>query len=406
MRYTINRITASIDRNELVKTYKRWKETALLAKPIIVYNLKHRSEPLAYETMLSQVKRARRNFLEMQDDIGTIELTRHSKRGTMLERARVSETAHHAFIRCLGAIRERIRDARQRLKDDINDGLTRKEPGYWYRELLKKAYRDKAPKDDKKYIGLELELMAPDGTSLEEALAEFKNYVSLTGDGSIDAESGYYAREVRILVPRSELKLVVDGVTSKLQAVGCKVNKSCGLHVHLDMRNTTQEQRGIAYKNLYHALGLLYQIVPPSRKNNTYCRRNQTGVYARQGHDRYKAINVTAYRQHSTFEIRLFGGTIDATKILNWVALLTHIMSGDTVNRCPKDFDTAQKYYRYSDTVKQWAKDRQACFSRSSGTQGDGEESNNLNIQDGDLITRLAGNHAEGNIIVDALVPA
>ncbi len=109
------------------------------------------------------------------------------------------------------------------------------------------------------------------------------------------------------------------------------VNQSCGYHVHFDM-----ERNATATKHVALAYSLTAQLwgsfVPRSRRENRYCEpiewswhdmkhyktwdslRRWAGMYTR-----YCWVNIPAIRSHGTIEIRLHTGTLDSTKINNWI---------------------------------------------------------------------------------------
>ncbi len=113
------------------------------------------------------------------------------------------------------------------------------------------------------------------------------------------------------------------------------VDERCGCHTHYDMRNETKEQ-------LFHtafAYSLTWPMwrrtVPSRRRNTSYShmprytardverfsamRRGFEGFANNQ--DRYDYVNLTAYCDHSTFEVRLLEGTLNPLDICNWITL-------------------------------------------------------------------------------------
>jgi hypothetical protein len=139
------------------------------------------------------------------------------------------------------------------------------------------------------------------------------------------------------------------------------------------MRETEQIQREEYYTKLYHALPLLKKVVPLSRTlNSRYCRINTENKPDYHG-ERYKAINVTSWHRHRTFEIRLFNGTLNAEKIISWVSLLKSIMNGRLMKRCPKNFKTAQKHYQLPDSIVAWCEARERRFYPAPVTLNSGQ---------------------------------
>ena len=58
-------------------------------------------------------------------------------------------------------------------------------------------------------------------------------------------------------------------------------------------------------------------------------------------HDRYCGVNLHAYSDHNTIEIRIHSATLDADKVINWVK--AHIRFVDGV----KDLTMAQVAHRF-----------------------------------------------------------
>jgi|ERR1035437_1944338 hypothetical protein len=127
--------------------------------------------------------------------------------------------------------------------------------------------------------------------------------------------------EIAIVAKSSQIADIVNKVCKVLASHNSKVNSTCGLHVHLDMRNHDEKK---SFANLVKAQRLLYSMVPSSRFNNSYCQPNDKksmGGYT----GRYWGINPASFSEHGTIEIRLHSGTINAVKINNWIKILQKI---------------------------------------------------------------------------------
>lgn len=162
-------------------------------------------------------------------------------------------------------------------------------------------------------VGVEVECF---GEVSRKSLAEaLPLWAGVTGDGSISPTEGQ-AHEVRVLLVRRELEPRLFRLCKRLEALGLKVNRSCGLHVHLDQRGQTEAQVEKRAKVMDAWLCALQELVPASRRDNSYCR------FGTSWKDRYRAVNLCAFSAHQTLEVRLHSGTTDYTKILAWVRLL------------------------------------------------------------------------------------
>ena len=185
------------------------------------------------------------------------------------------------------------------------------------------SYLDKARKlplnpDSFKYdraLGIEIECYGKElGTKLPVWCRE-------KGDGSLNAGG----IEFVALVKRSELEHRLYKLCDLIK--GYKVDKACGLHVHLDFRGKTISEIKVIARKLNAWLYALREFVPASRRGNQYC---DFGISIR---DRYKAVNVCAFNKHSTIEIRLHSGTTDYTKIISWIRLLELLLVIKTTPR-------------------------------------------------------------------------
>lgn len=181
----------------------------------------------------------------------------------------------------------------------------------------------KVPKTNDKYIGVELEIaskLSNDALKREFAAARLHNHVNVGTDGSIRAERGGAGAEIRILMREDEVKSIMTRVCAILNSekVQAYVNDSCGVHVHVDMRNRNAEK---AFKGLVRGLPLLNSMVPQCRKSNSYCVANTDETLERQG-NKYWAINPNSYQERKTIEVRLHSGSTNAKKIINWISVL------------------------------------------------------------------------------------
>jgi hypothetical protein len=187
---------------------------------------------------------------------------------------------------------------------------------------------------------------------------------SIKGDGSL---SGGIGIEVAVLFRRddySNLEKVCD-VLNKHNAF---VNKTCGLHVHLDCRdlitdgrmdNLKANRRGRRIRN---CLELFKHMVPESRRENSYCRLEMNDISG--DGCRYAAVNMHAVGKFKTIEVRLHSGTTKFNKIKNWCELLmlTSRCSGFTNNTITTLDDYLVKQ-ELSDEMKGYIASRVAKFN-------------------------------------------
>lgn len=130
----------------------------------------------------------------------------------------------------------------------------------------------------------------------------------------------------------TEMKKALD----VLDDLGCKVNRRCGLHVHLNANNLSTEQIRAFYAHwAISQSGIFDQLVPPSRRgnNNGFCLdiyRDYQRYYLCDTvrdianllcNNRYVKLNILSYARYGTIEVRHHGGSLDSYKVEGWVRL-------------------------------------------------------------------------------------
>jgi len=363
---SIETIYPKLDRTEAIRIYKKIQESRLIEGQRIALFKREKLNP----TMATYTHNLRGSYKDCFSSIYS-QITKMEK-GRLIE----SPSFPQYCINSLKDQRESFRSIIQKSRRDLKRYTqnVRVKPNYWMFRQLEDAYRDKRPQTTDKYIGIEIECLIPNNWKYEIELLPYRKYLSIASDGSINEDEmeseeddngndiRWTGKEFRILAKESELFEIIEQVTKILNRNNAQINNSCGLHVHFDMRETTLEERQEVYGKLYHSLSLLKTIVPHNRLKNQYCRINTENVPAYDG-ERYKAINPAAYERHKTFEVRLFNGTTNAEKIINWVKLLQGIIKGKAVLRCPKSFDLAKRYWKLDREVLVWCKMRQSKFA-------------------------------------------
>ncbi len=193
-------------------------------------------------------------------------------------------------------------------------------------------YKSKVPSSSRKHVGIEIECLIPANkdATLIKLLNEKKLQwnINVGSDGSVrddsfimDFNERFIGKEIRILAEEKDAPKIINEVCTVLKVVGAKVNKTCGLHVHIDLRNRDFK---MVYENLFQFQSVMFKMQPKSRHKNQYCKKltkkNREGNIGR-----HYSINKNAYTEHRTAEVRLHEGTIDAKDIRMWVYFLIHI---------------------------------------------------------------------------------
>jgi hypothetical protein len=160
-------------------------------------------------------------------------------------------------------------------------------------------------------VGVEIECYGP---QLEDKLPMWARE---KGDGSLGSRSD--GVEFNLLLKREFLEPRLFNFCKLMATYGHKVDKTCGLHVHLDMRGRSFEDVQKLAKKVDKWLYALRELVPQSRRENSYCQFGTSRT------DRYKAVNLCAFEKFKTLEIRLHSGTTDYTKIISWLRLVEFV---------------------------------------------------------------------------------
>lgn len=160
-------------------------------------------------------------------------------------------------------------------------------------------------------------------------------YYKIVSDASIQGANG---QEVVSPILKGKqglnsLKMVCDS----LNAIGAKVNKSTGLHVHFDASKISDLHFVQIFKNYQKLESVIDSFMPQSRRaqNNGYCKSLQGLNYGncatksdiiRANGTRYRKVNAESYLSHKTVEFRQHSGTTEYEKIANWINFLRKLI--------------------------------------------------------------------------------
>ena len=206
-------------------------------------------------------------------------------------------------------------------------------------------------------FGIEIEAIAPAAVTMQRA-AEIitaagvdcrmggyhvtQSHWKIVGDGSVRPAQGQTGNGMEIVSPPlqgEEGFEQVRKVCRALTAAGFKVNKSCGLHVHVAARGLglpAIKRLTVLYSKSERTID---QLLPLSRRGGDgyFCRSlanvneatvmgaaDVTGIarhvaeVSRASQPRYVKLNLTAFWRHGTVEFRHHSGTVDENKAVNW----------------------------------------------------------------------------------------
>ena len=134
-----------------------------------------------------------------------------------------------------------------------------------------------------------------------------------------------------------EWEQVVPPMLEILRYAGLRVNASTGHHIHLSFDEIHDDARNVrSIWNLYHRFNdVLFGLVAPSRRNNTFCHSlpNESKILHGANRirelrrrlnrfNRYMAVNFQhLFDDEPRIELRSHHGTLDAVKARAWLHL-------------------------------------------------------------------------------------
>lgn len=350
----------------------------------------------------------------------------------------LSKKTHIQDQRLREMIQSHVQKARDKFRDtQVNDQLGYRLESYgndggWginkIKELARLIFQDKGSPSGftGEWISVEIELVMPN-KGAENGFVQFirKNglsrQVTIKADASIKvsrcectetetndegeeeilhdddcgSDTTAYGREIVLTFKYGQWD-IVKAVCDSLNSLKCRVNKTCGLHVHFDMRqHENARQVSTIGQRLAKVVPALKQMLPASRQDNEYCHEVINSMS--EGSDRrsrYAFVNVQAYDRHKTLEIRGHSGTTDAVKVINWIKILKTVM--DKPNRSV--VNTVQDLiakYEFDVDLQAYMLARQAKFAMKTRQIDDVSSDNRMVEQNGPETFTIGGDETE-----------
>lgn len=184
----------------------------------------------------------------------------------------------------------------------------------------------------------------------------------ITTDSSVRSNNGARGWELvsPILKDQDGLEQIEIVCTAMSQA-GATVNRTCGLHVHHDARDFNTN----SFKNIIK----IYTRFEPTIDSLVACsRRGHANEYCRSMKDislevvlnqdsfremnyylpsRYYKLNLKSYTTHGTIEFRQHQGTINASKIINWIKLTQAMVERAVTRQVKKGTKADWESFKY-----------------------------------------------------------
>lgn len=206
-------------------------------------------------------------------------------------------------------------------------------------------------------FGIEIELYGVNKTALNAEINRLgvtcdierynhttRGHWKIVTDASISGTRGDACEIVSPILKGADGLEQLMKVCQALKTCRALINKSCGLHVHFDANNFQLKTWKNIYKNYINFEATIDSMMPNSRRgnNNRYCKsllnslntksnafskidaaRNIEGIAkAVTNRSRYAKVNAESYFRHGSIEFRQHSGTIEYTKMENWILFL------------------------------------------------------------------------------------
>ena len=203
------------------------------------------------------------------------------------------------------------------------------------------------PKITNRMFGIEIEFVGANLRQVEQAInlagvdchIESYNHNTrphwkIVSDASLRSVRGYAGELVSPILHGVDGVRELQKVVNALESVeGVTVNRSCGLHVHLDCRDMTLDQIKTTYERYSNYEDQIDLCMPRSRRGSPqWCRTigsNKNAVKsaatkerAANSVGRYFKVNLAQIADRGSIEFRQHSGTTEFKKIVNWLSFL------------------------------------------------------------------------------------
>lgn len=204
-------------------------------------------------------------------------------------------------------------------------------------------------------IGIELEMHQDNDLKYLTSISPY-----VCRDGSLGGEYRY-AGEIKAVASASNILKKAADITQRARLAGNVVSSKCGFHVHCSLPTNCNYYSTIRYhvinqttegKNLTNFIKAIepyfFDIMPPSRKNNSFCR--SVSINSELINGAFTHYGWFSFSDRvPTFEIRIHPGTTNPWKVMAWIEVcmkireyVHSILNG---NEIPNEtWDTVKKF--------------------------------------------------------------
>ncbi len=227
-------------------------------------------------------------------------------------------------------------------------------------------------------FGLEFETTSHN--YLDEYYADRNNLsISAVDDGSVSGKE-----YVTGVLSGDEGVKMLANICKSLNEADCRVNKSCGLHVHIGGFQDNRRFSMLALRLGKILEPQLFKMLPPSRQSNSYCKKipydldslvlsnankiladyvfdaskldkyinkkTSTERYTSQRYRWLNLVNCNSRTRYTTIEFRQHSGTLSFNKAYNWMLICMSFVNfvENQPRRIMRGNVTLQEVVRYS----------------------------------------------------------
>lgn len=279
---------------------------------------------------------------------------------------------------------------------------------------------------DSRLVGIELEVV--DGNPDMGLREKLDSNIGVSDDGSLSGDNAIELQTPPASADR--LEDFIDNATKALRHCEYSVNRTCGLHIHIDSKDIKDNPaKAIKLFNTYYTLEpIIYAMLPKRRRGNSYLMplsqwineeeykkivkgtrtkdqyflhknwyknlsvdqiKRQKNKYPEVG-SRYHGFNIHSLLALGHIELRYHDGTTNAKKIKNWINFNLFLMnwatknykklSLDVINSVPQDKldKKIDLFYRLLDVpaeIKEYVSGRVERFSDTGEGSDEGSDS-------------------------------
>lgn len=201
--------------------------------------------------------------------------------------------------------------------------------------------------------------------------ADNRHYYKIVSDGSLRGEN--CNEVVSPILKGTKGMNSLQGICNALAGVGARVNRTCGLHVHIGAEKMSDEHYCRIVRNYQRIEKAIDSFMPVSRRadNNGFCRSlagvdfstcsTKSDIVSAMHCSRYYKVNAVAYSRHRTIEFRQHSGTVDYEKISHWVKFLAKLVEYSYKNECGQ-CDTIEEIPFLKESEKEYFINRRAAL--------------------------------------------